>query len=868
MNDKLRVTFFCQESSTGALAAAHREAVQASVRSSDGRTLYTASRDTDVGVWRIIDDDDESNNGTLSPLATLTGHDDWVNDAVLVDDERVLVTASSDTSLKVWRVADLSRVSHTTLHAHADYATALAHAPLAHRFFSVGLDARCYAWSLASVLADDIADTSALVQPCGVMGAPPTASIYAVAATPDGRAVLTGAVDRVVRVWDPTSPDQAVLQLLGHTDLVRCVAVDRKAQLCLSASTDRSVRLWDLRARRCVRVYQHHDAAVWSLAPDDRFATFLSGDRNGRLFLTDVETGESRAVAPPTPIERHEAVLHTAVRWRRDEPACDVALCTWQHDLWSSVAKAAPSAATAPVAQPVSCRLWRVDTASGAATSLAVLPGRCGVRRCTLLPDRRHALSADDDGTVRLWDLCRARELCSLGRAYPLETVERCLAQPASLRAWSSVKPIGGRLAVVVDALQALQCRTYANEAGFASARHKRAKRFAPTARVNVGERVLAALFRAWIEQSPSAAEARVAFEKRRDEAAAKKAAKEAKEAAAALAASSAASRRLKNDAKAAEAAAKAAEPERASAAANGVERFATADDAAYRIASDVKLVLSDRVTGATMLRGTVADLAAAGELAPWLTAILVAEAALAQTPLPSIAFRLVPDDANTAFELKDASMTATPLCKVSRLVTFVMRNAKLTLPRKADLGSAYRKFKAARRRAAQEQRSFQRRLEVGTIDGQFIADCLARLDAGAADAKPTRRRHRRQRRHDDESSASSSSSIEPVAAAAPPPPAAPEKAAKSKPAADVVIAIDGANGHVHGDSDDEGDEGDEGDDEGEFVAASDYIEILVNETVLPMTMDIATAKSVYWRELDKDVEFRFRVNPVWKSPQ
>jgi hypothetical protein len=465
-----------------------------------------------------------------------------------------------------------------------------------------------------------------------------------------------------------------------------------------------------------------------------------------------------------------------------------------------------------------------------------------------LLPDRRHALSADDDGTVRLWDLCRARELCSLGNTHALEVVERVLAEPASLRAWSSVKPIGGRLAVVVDALQALQCRTYANEAGFASARHKRAKHFAATARVNVGERVLAALFRHWVEQSPVAVEARSAYEARRDEAAAKKAAKEAKELPASSGksggdgASASSSGALSNVLRRVKNAAVGAPTDAVSKTEPVGEQeddteFATAADAAYRIASDVPIVLSDRVTGATLLRATSGDMAHAGALAPWLTAILCADAALAQAPLPSVPFRLVPLDASLAFDLKDSNMTASPLCKVSRLVVFAMRHCVIDLPRKSELGAAYRKFQSSRRRAEREQQSRRRRLEVGAIDAQYIAERALQLDT-PPQTEPTssrRRRHRRSRRNDDESSASSSSDAD-----------APGKSASSS-----TKAV--------------GDKNDDGDDDDAPIAAVDYVQILIKDTVLPMTMDIATAKSVYWHELDRDVEFQFRVDPRWK---
>jgi WD40 repeat protein len=922
MNDKLRVSYFCQDkasssssssSTTTTTTTSHRQAVQCCVRTSDARTLFTCGRDTTIGVWRA---------DSLAPLTTLVGHDDWINDALLVENDRVLVSASSDTALKLWHVAQFTKfnnntddntkkkidnttnVASVTLHAHADYATALAASSETRRLFSVGLDARCYVWKLREAVQlllpsnqddddDDDGDGAApaegevVVKPCGVFSAPPVASLYAVATNSSGSAVAMGAADHIVRLWDPNSLERNCTQLIGHTDVVRCVAIDGAAQLCLSASTDCSVRLWDVRQRRCVRVFESHAASVWSLSVDPRFETFVSGDRDGQLFLTEVASGQSRAIVAAPDIAKRESILGTSIRWNYDSDSLrslDIAMCTWQHSLWSKTAP--PAASAVPPAQPISCRLWQVDAASAASSDVTVLAGRSGVRRCALLPDRRHALSADDDGTVRLWDLCRARELCSLDNTYPLEVVERCLSRPASLRAWASVKPVGGRLAVVVDALQALQCRTYANEAGFAPARHKRAQQFAPTARVNVGERVLAALFRVWVDKSPAAAAARLAFEQRRDELAAKQAAKaaaaavKAAEAAAAVASGGgglfSSKRRvskMETETAATTTSASTAATNAAVPAANGHEdTFATASDAVYHVADSVQVVLSDRVTGATIRRATVQDLDCCGELAPWLTNLLVAEAALAQAPLPNVAFRLLAVDANVVYKLKGARMTASPLCKMTRLVKFVMQSATIELPRKAALGGAYRKFKSAQRRADQRERSFLRHIELGTIDKQFIEDCLGLLDDGGA-KKPAhrRRRHRTHASAADQSSASSSESSQGADTnnnnnnnnnssnnnqATAPQSQAPSSSSSRANGSDAPIEVP--------EHDNQSVENGNEDNNNELIDAADYLQILIGETVLPMSMDIATAKSLHWQEFERDVEFLFRVNPLW----
>src|SRR6218665_1161026 len=111
--------------------------------------LYSAGRDSIIRIWNTYRHDSmrpfshqrSSNNnfvggGRVEPTTLTSGddlylcsmehHTDWVNDIVLCCDGRNLISASSDTTVKVWNAH--KGICMSTLRTHKDYVKALAYA--------------------------------------------------------------------------------------------------------------------------------------------------------------------------------------------------------------------------------------------------------------------------------------------------------------------------------------------------------------------------------------------------------------------------------------------------------------------------------------------------------------------------------------------------------------------------------------------------------------------------------------------------------------------------------------------------------------------------------------------------------------------
>ena len=222
---------------------------------------------------------------------------------------------------------------------------------------------------VATITAEEQQKQQAILEKALSLGH--TDSVLSVAWSPDGRRALSGAADSTLRLWD-VKAGRCLRVLEGHTGGVNSVAWSADGRRALSAAEDNTLRLWDVEAGRCLRVLEGHTASVWSVAWSADGRRALSGAADSTLRLWDVKAGRCLRV-----LEGHTGGVNSVA--------------------WSADGRRALSAA-----EDNTLRLWDVE----AGRCLRVFEGHtASVFSVAWSADGRRALSGASNGVMRVWDL-------------------------------------------------------------------------------------------------------------------------------------------------------------------------------------------------------------------------------------------------------------------------------------------------------------------------------------------------------------------------------------------------------------------------------------------------------------------------------
>jgi WD40 repeat protein len=115
--------------------------------------------------------------------------------------------------------------------------------------------------------------------------------VHSLAFSPDGGMLVSASYDKTVRLWDVANR-KSLHVLGGHSDVVYTVAFSPDGLRVVSGSWDHTLRLWDAKSGKLIREMQGHEKKVLSAAFSGDRRYIASGSEDRCIRLWDATTGD------------------------------------------------------------------------------------------------------------------------------------------------------------------------------------------------------------------------------------------------------------------------------------------------------------------------------------------------------------------------------------------------------------------------------------------------------------------------------------------------------------------------------------------------------------------------------------------------
>lgn len=213
-----------------------------------GDQLLTCSRDMTIRYWEVA---------TGYCKLTFSGHSDWVKTIAVSLDGAYLASAGMDQCIKIWQISSGRNVQTLTGHEHVIESVDYGKKPyerataVPHTVFAAAEGAGATAGVAAKVGARDLADECSYLVSCSR--------------------------DKTIKLWDPLKA-QLLHTFDSHENWVRQVIFHPSFMFLLSCSDDKSVRVHDIKGKRCLRTLADaHTHFIQSISMSPTHSAVVTG---------------------------------------------------------------------------------------------------------------------------------------------------------------------------------------------------------------------------------------------------------------------------------------------------------------------------------------------------------------------------------------------------------------------------------------------------------------------------------------------------------------------------------------------------------------------------------------------------------------
>jgi eukaryotic-like serine/threonine-protein kinase len=306
--------------------------------------------------------------------------------------------------------------------------------------------------------------------------------VVSAAYSPDGTRIVTASHDKTARIWDSRTGIQLAV-LKGHGGTVRSAAYSPDGTRIVTASGDKTARIWDAQLGVQLAVLSGHSDLVTSAAysPDGTRIVTASHDRTARIW--DARTGaqlalleghldrvESAAYSPDGKRIVTASADKTARIWDARTGARMAVLAGHGYSVWSA-AFSPDGTRVLSASNDTTARVWDVRTGR----QLLLLAGHGdAVRSAGYSFDGTRIVTASDDRTIRIWDAVTGSQLSVLAgddrdfmsAAYSPDGTRIVTASDnKTARIWNA--RTSAQLTVLGGHSDSVACATYSPDGGY-----------------------------------------------------------------------------------------------------------------------------------------------------------------------------------------------------------------------------------------------------------------------------------------------------------------------------------------------------------------------------------------------------------------
>jgi len=237
--------------------------------------------------------------------------------------------------------------------------------------------------------------------------------VTAVAVTPDGRRLISASYDRTLKIWDLESGEH-LKTLEGHSAWVTAVVVTPDNKRAISASDDQTSIIWDLESGEQLKILRDHTGSIKAVAvtPDGKCVITASYDRT--LKIWDIESGEILQTLKDH-TDSVNVVAVTPDGQRIISGSDDKTLKIWDmksgellktlhahNKSINAVSVTSDGCYIISGSDDKTIKIWDIESGEQRNT---LKEQYFLITAVALTPDDQHAISGSDDGTLRVWNI-------------------------------------------------------------------------------------------------------------------------------------------------------------------------------------------------------------------------------------------------------------------------------------------------------------------------------------------------------------------------------------------------------------------------------------------------------------------------------